>query len=123
MDEDRIKEVARDKLPWFYRQILKVPKFRFLESYGGIFWCIVIPVSLCFYSYLNIFLLVLIPFPINIVLVAIIPTVVLIIFIRVGLDRVLRRLTHGQSGFEWNVEKTMKEYLNLLKKKEEKNKQ
>jgi hypothetical protein len=123
MDESKLKEFDRDKLPLFYRLILKIPGTDFLESSGGIFWGIIVPIFVALESFLNLFLLVFFPFPMNVILTAIIPTAVLIIFIRISLERFLNwwDSTFGESRFEWNVEETVQGYLNLLKKKEEKN--
>lgn len=123
MNESKFKKVDRDKLPWFYRLILKIPGTDFLESSGGIFWGIIVPLFITLESFLSLFLLLFFPFPINVILTAIIPVAILIIFISISLERFLNwwDLTFGESRFEWNVEKTTQEYLNLLKKKVEKN--
>ncbi|MGQ9507622.1 MAG: hypothetical protein ACUVTB_07215 [Candidatus Bathycorpusculaceae bacterium] len=51
---------------------------------------------------------------------SIIPVAVLIIFIRISLERFINwwNLNIGESSFKWNVEKTLQEYLALLKEKE-----
>jgi len=125
MDESKLKEVDRSKLPWFYKLILKIPRTDFLESAGGIFWSIIIPIFLVLDFFLTLFLLVSFPSPVNIILTAIIPIAILMIFIKITLERFLNwwDSTFGKSRFEWNVEKIAQEYLSLLKKKEEKNKQ
>jgi len=122
MNESGLKKVDRHKLPWFYKLILKIPGTDFLESSGGIFWGIIVPLFLVLEFYLNVFLLAFFPFPINIVLVGIIPITVLILFIKISLKRFLNwwDLAFGESGFEWNEER-LQEYIALLKKKEEKN--
>jgi hypothetical protein len=123
MNESKLKEVDRNKLPLFYKLILKIPGTDFLESSGGIFWSIIIPIFLSLEFFSSLLLLVYFPFPINIILTAIIPTIVFVVFIKISLERFLNwwDLTFGESRFKWNVEKTLQEYLSLLKKKEEKN--
>ena len=107
--------------PFFYRLILKDPTSNFLESSSsGVFWDIVVPIFLVLEFFLNLFLLVVFPFPINIVLTSIIPVAVLIIFIRISLERFINwwNLNVGENSFKWDVEKTVQEYLAMLKKKE-----
>jgi len=123
MNERKLKKIDRNKLPLFYRLILKIPGVDFLESSAsGVFWGIVVPIFLGLEFFLNLFLLLFFPFPINIVLTSIIPVAVLIIFIRISLERFINwwNLTVGGRSREWNVEETMQEYLALLKKKEKK---
>ena len=125
MNESKLKEVDRSKLPWFYKLILRIPGTDFLERSGGIFWGIIVPIFLMLEVYLTFFLLLFFQFPINVFLVGIIPTAILIIFIRINLERFLNwwDSTFGKSRFEWDAEKIVQEYLSLLKKKEEKNEQ
>lgn len=124
MNENKSKEFSMDKLPWFYKLILKIPGTDFLESAGGIFWGIIVPIFMSLDVYLTLFLLVFFPFPINVVLIATIPITILLIFIKIILERFINwwNSVFGKSRFEWNVEKAVQEYLSLLKKKEEKNK-
>jgi hypothetical protein len=123
MSEQKLKKIDKSKLPFFYRLILKVPGANFIESASsGIFWAIIVPIFLVLEFFLNFFLILLFPFPINMVLTSIIPVAVLIIFVRISLERFINwwNLNVGESSFEWNVEKTMQEYLAMLKEKEQK---
>jgi hypothetical protein len=122
MSEQKLKKIDKSRLPFFYRLILKVPGANFLEnSSSGIFWGIVVPIFLVLEFFLSLFLLLLFPFPINIVLTSIIPVAVLMIFLRISLERFINwwNLNVGESSFKWNVEETMQEYLAMLKEKEE----
>jgi len=124
MSENKLKQIDKNKLPWFYRLILKIPGANFLEnSSSGVFWGIVVPVFLVLEFFLNFFLLLYFPFPLNLVLTATIPVAVLLIFVRISLERSINlwNLAVGNPNREWNVEKTLQEYLALLKKREEKN--
>lgn len=125
MNENKSKEFSMDKLPWFYKLILKIPGTDFLESAGGIFWGIMVPIFMSLDAYLTLFLLVFFPFPINVILIATIPITILLIFIKIILERFINwwNSVFGKSRFEWNVEKAVQEYISLLKKKEEKNEQ
>jgi len=124
MDEDKLEEIHKDKLPWFYRLILKLPGVKFLENVSsGVFWGIVVPILLVLEFFLSMFLLLVFPFPTNIILAAIIPVGVLLIFMRIFLERFINlwNLTVGKSSSEWNIEKTMQEYIALLKKRKKRN--
>lgn len=123
MNESELKKVDRNKLPWVYRLILKIPGTDFLETTGGIFWGIIVPIFGALEFMLSLILLVFFPFPINIILTGIIPTILFIVFIRISLERFLKwwDSAFGKSGFEWNVEERLQEYLTMLKKKKDKN--
>jgi hypothetical protein len=121
MSEQKSEKIDKSRLPFFYRLILKVPGADFLESSSsGVFWGIVVPIFLVLEFSLNLFLLLSFPFPINIILTSIIPVAVLIIFVRISLERFINwwNLNAGEGSFKWNVEKSMQEYLAMLKKKE-----
>jgi hypothetical protein len=122
MSEEKLKKIDKNKLPFFYRLILKVPGANLIgSSSSGIFWAIVVPIFLVLEFFLNLFLLLYFPFPINIVLTSIIPVAILIVFVRISLERFINwwNLNVGESSFKWNVEETMQEYLAILNKKEE----
>ena len=122
MNKGKAKKVDRDKLSWIYKLILKIPGTDFLESAGRIFSGIIIPVFGTLEFFLSLFLLFSFPFQTNIFLAGIIPITLLIVFIRINLERFLNwwDSAFGESRFEWDVEKTMQEYITLLEKKEEK---
>jgi len=122
MSEQELKKIDKNKLPFFYRSILKVPGANLIESASsGIFWAVIVPIFIVLEFFLNLFLLLYFPFPINIVLTSIIPVAILIVFIRISLERFINwwNLNIGESSFKWNVEETMQEYLTMLNKKEE----
>jgi len=122
MSEQELKKIDKSKLPFFYRLILKVPGANLIESASsGIFWAVIVPIFIVLEFFLNLFLLLYFPFPINIVLTSIIPVAILIVFIRISLERFINwwNLNIGESSFKWNVEETMQEYLTMLNKKEE----
>ncbi|MEM0058225.1 MAG: hypothetical protein QXG58_06700 [Candidatus Bathyarchaeia archaeon] len=119
MAEDEPREIGERDIPWFYRLILKIPGTEFLENAGGVFWAILMPIFLMMEFFLSIFLLVAFPFPINIVLVSIIPTITLVLFVKVSLKRFINwwNANFGESCFEWNVEKTLDEYISILERR------
>jgi hypothetical protein len=111
-------------LPWYYRVLLKIPGGDFLANVSsGIFWAIVVPIFLLLYAFINLTLLVAFSFPLNILLAAIIPTTLLLIFVRMSLFRFLLWWNESvvKTSLEWNVEKRLEEYLAMMKKKEEQN--
>jgi len=123
MSEAKVKKIGRDKLPWFYRLILKIPGADFLvSSSSGVFWAIVVPVFLVLEFFLSIFLILIFPFPVNVLLTAIIPIVVFMIFIKVSLERFMNWWDSivGESSLEWDVEKRTREYVAFLEKRKEK---
>jgi len=121
MSVSDLKKIDKTKLPWYYRLVLKIPGTSFIEDASGVFWSILVPIFMIFEFFLSMFLLLMFPFPANIVLTAIIPTAVFLAFIRITLERFINwwNLTIGKSSFEWNIEKTMQEYIASLKKKEQ----
>jgi hypothetical protein len=123
MSEDKLKEINKEKLPWFYRLILKLPLVYLVENASGVFWSIVAPIFLILEFFLSMALLLFFPFPTNIILTAIIPVVVFLIFVRISLERFINlwNLIVGKSGFKWDIEKIMQEYIALLKEKEKEN--
>ncbi|MEM2779770.1 MAG: hypothetical protein QW791_02695 [Candidatus Bathyarchaeia archaeon] len=66
----------------------------------------------------ELFLLISFSFPINIILVSVIPTIMLALFVKISLRRFLNwwNANFGESRFNWNIEKALDEYLSILKK-------
>jgi len=121
----KLEKFDKRKLPLIYRIILKLPKpsIDFLPDVSqGIFWAIVVPLFLLAEFFISLILLVTFPFPANILLISIIPTVVFLIFVRIMLERFLNLLNAamGQQGLEWNIEKVTKEYFDIIEKRKSK---
>jgi hypothetical protein len=121
MSDNKVKRINMKELPWYYKLVLKIPGTDFLENAGGIFWGVITPTFLILEFFLSIFLMISSPFPINLVLTSIIPISTFMIFLKITLDRFINwwNAIFGNSGFVWNVDKTLQEYVNLLKKQEE----
>ena len=119
MSVEKPSKIEKSRLPRFYRLILKVPGADLLENISsGIFWAVVVPIFTIAEFSLTIFLLLLLPFPINIVTVLIVPAMLLLMFIRISLERFLNWWALSISdSLEWNIDKTMPEYLEMLRKK------
>jgi hypothetical protein len=121
MGDNEVKRINRKGLPWYYKLVLKIPGTGFLENASGIFWGVITPTFLILEFFLSIFLMISFPFPINLVLTSIIPVSTFTIFLKITLDRFINwwNAIFGNSGFVWNVDETLQEYVNLLKKQEE----
>jgi len=117
--EDILRRIEAKDLPWFYRLILKVPGTSFLESAGGIFWGVLIPIFLMGEFFLSLYLLLSFSFPVNVILTSVIPAVSFALFVKISLKRFINwwNATFGEPGFKWDVEKAVEEYVNLLKRK------
>lgn len=123
-NEEKFEKIDKSRLPLFYRLILKIPCADFLESCSsGVFWAVIVPIFLFLELFLNMYLLLFFPFPINIVLASMIPIIVFIVFLRISLERFIRWWNSevAGTGFQWNIDKTVGEYLDLLKKKKKNN--
>lgn len=116
----KTEKIDRRKLPLVYRLILKLPmpSLDFLPQVShGIFWAVIVPIFMVLESYLALVLLLTFAFPTNIVLAGAIPGIILIFFLRIQFERFINwwNATIAQQGFEWNVEKATREYLDLQK--------
>ncbi|MEM1551159.1 MAG: hypothetical protein QXH03_00625 [Candidatus Bathyarchaeia archaeon] len=120
--EDELRRIEEKDLPWFYRLILKIPGTDFLEGAGGIFWGILVPIFLMGEFLLSLYFIVTFRFPLNILLVLIIPTATFILFVKISLKRFINwwNATFGEPGFKWDIERSMKEYLDLLRRRKQK---
>jgi len=120
MSESEVREIRERDLPWFYRLILKIPGAEFLENAGGLFWAIIVPAFLTMEFFLSLFLILSFPFPVNVILVSIIPSAALVLFVKVTLKRFINwwNANFGESRFEWNIEKALDEYLSMLGRNE-----
>ncbi len=121
MSDQLDKKIEIDDLPWYYKAIMKIPSANILvDVSSGIFWGLFVPAFFTLYGFLNLFLLLSFSFPVNAILAAMIPTVTLIMFVRISLERFIIwwNTTVAKSGFEWNVDKSVEEYLAKIKKSE-----
>jgi hypothetical protein len=117
----------KDKLPWFYRFLLKIPFVRAATVFGeyeGLYWALVLPLLLLMEFLLSFYLLLCFPFPVNIIATGVIPTLTLIIFIRVQLERFLSLVsTMTQTVRKWDVAEVVEDYVRLLEAQKRKRKQ
>ena len=118
---ERRRTIDRNQLPLFYRIILKIPGANLIESASGAFWAICVPIFIFLDTLANLWLLMAFNFPTNIILMAIVPTIALILFIRIDFERFINfwNLNFLKSS-EWNIERAVQEYADLTRKKEDK---
>jgi hypothetical protein len=114
-------KIQKGKLPLIYRLFLKlpVPSLDFLpDFFQGIYWVIIMPIFLTLEFFLSLFLLVSFSSPANILLTCSIPTVVLIIFLRISLERFINwwNAIAGEQNREWNLRKAVENYIVVLEK-------
>jgi hypothetical protein len=110
------QKIHEGSLPWLYRLLLKLPGVGRIETAPGLFWVLVVPILLFLNILLSLVLLLTFPFPVNILLVAIVPASLLVVLLRLGLERFINlwNLIVAASTVEWNVEKSAREYVELL---------
>jgi hypothetical protein len=110
------QKIHEGSLPWFYRLLLKLPGVGRIETAPGLFWVLVVPILLFLNILLSLVLLFTLPFPVNILLVAVVPASLLVVLVRLGLERFINlwNLIVAASAVEWNIEKATKEYVELL---------
>jgi len=115
-----LSKVDASKFPILYRLILKIPFITRIEGASGIYWGLIVPLLLLLNMMLSLYVVFAFPFPINIILVGIIPLIVLVVFIRVSLKRFINfwNFRIARSQFTWDFDESVREYLTLLKKKE-----
>lgn len=116
----------RKDLPLLYRFLLRVPKLS-LENFQmeseGIFWAVIVPIMLIGDVFLNLVLLVFLPFPFNYLSVTFITLIVAILVLRIHLERFLntRKAILGEGYFHWDLDKALQEYLLVLQKRKNSN--
>ncbi len=111
-------------LPLFYRVVLKFPKLS-VESFSaerqGLFWAVGLPVFVICYVFLNILLLIFLSFPYNYVIVLALGILYAMFIIRILVERELssKRAIVRSAYFRWQIDKSLQDYLHLIKNDEE----
>jgi hypothetical protein len=121
---ENLEEIDESKLPFFYRTILKIPLpslNSLSDTFQGLFWAIIAPVSLVAVFFASLLLLTCLPSPFNIIAVIAVPSVFILVFLRVSIERFIRgwNALIGVSTKERAVEKLLNEYLEILKEQEQ----
>jgi hypothetical protein len=124
MEKEKFEKIDREKLPLFYRLLLKVPipsiSSSLIDIPSGIFWAVIFPIFLFLDFFLNIYFLVGFSFPINIFLVCVVPVAILVIFVRVTIDRFISWWNSAVVGgyTQHELKKVLQEYLALRENKD-----
>jgi hypothetical protein len=124
MEKEKFEKIDREKLPLFYRLLLKVPipsiSSTLIDISSGIFWAVIFPIFLFLDFFLNIYFLVGFSFPINIFLVCVVPVAILVIFVRVTIDRFINWWNSAVVGgyTQRELKKVLQEYLALRENKD-----
>jgi hypothetical protein len=123
MEQEKFEKIDREKLPLFYRLLLKVPIPSISTSIdisSGIFWAVIFPIFLFLDFFLNIYFLVGFSFPINIFLICVVPVAILVIFVRVTIDRFINWWNSAVVGgyTQRELKKVLQEYLALRENKD-----
>lgn len=116
-----LKKLDKSRLPFVYKLVLRIPVpslDSFPSVFQGIIWAIGVPIFIVLFFISTLFSLVYFPFPINIILTAILPSLIFLMFLRVILERFLKQWNAmiEEPTLEWNVEELIDEYIDLLKK-------
>jgi hypothetical protein len=120
--EKKLERIDRGKLPLFYKLILKIPIpaiSTFIDIPSGIFYAIIFPIFVFLDFFLNIYFLIGFNFPVNILLVCVVPVAILVIFVRVTADRFINWWNSSVVGeyAQREVKKIFEEYVALLENK------
>jgi hypothetical protein len=121
--ETKFRKIDRNELPVFYRVILNVPVPAFFKSINvpsGIFWAMILPLAIFFSVFLNIYLLLLLSFPINIIMVCILPALTFLVLVRVTANRFIDWWNSAVVGgyVQQEIKKVLDEYIALREKKQ-----
>lgn len=121
--DDRLEKIDKEKLPLIYKIILKLPfpeNIRSINIPSGIFWVIILPIAMILDFYLNVYFIVGLSFPLNIIMICTVPLVILVIFVRATADRFINWWNSAVVGgyVQREVKKVLDEYITMRKKKE-----
>jgi len=121
MSQTDAKKIDRKKLPLIYRILLEIPGANFFGNCSsGVFWAIIVPIFVVVEYSITMISLVAFTFPVNILAAATIPTLVLLVFARISLERSINwwNIAVGENTTR-NIDETMPEYLDLVNKQKE----
>jgi hypothetical protein len=120
--EVKFQRIDRNKLPFFYRVLLKIPIPAIELSVNipsGIFYAIILPIFLFLDFFGNIYFLIGFSFPLNVLLFCVVPFVFLVIFVRVNADRFIDLWNSSVVGgfTPREIKEVLQEYLALRENK------
>jgi hypothetical protein len=109
----------RKDRPLWLKIILKVPKLSlegFSDRLQGLFWAVILPMLLMLFFCTSVYVVACFSFPFNMVLLASLYIVVGALILRILIERALtseEAILH-EVDFRWDVERSFKEYLDVL---------
>jgi len=108
-------------MPWYYRLVLRLPKLsieEFSEVFQGLFWVLFLPLLIVCNFFLGLVLFLFLPVPVNFIMVGAITLVLFIIFVKTQLERFINAWDAmiKKEPIEWNIDKTLQGYIELLQK-------
>jgi hypothetical protein len=115
-------EDETEKLGLIYKILLRFPKLS-LENLPnvlqGLFWVIILPIFLLCEFFLNFYLLLALPFPLNLVLAVGVNLLLVVAMLRVMLERSLNafKMLFYPHRMDKDVTQLVQEYISLLRKK------
>lgn len=106
------------RLPLTYRVLLKLPVPRVPEFFYNLPWIIIVRLSIFFYVFVAMTLLLAFPFPANIILAVSGPAIITVFLARIQMGREINFMNGrvAQEGYEWDIDKTLKEYFDLMER-------
>ncbi len=123
-DGEKLEKLDESKLPLFYRLILKIPLPNLdslPDAVQGLFWVIVAPVSVVVASFVSMLLLTVLPSPFNVAAVILVPSIFMLVFLRLSVERFVRgwNAMVDTPAADRDVAKLVNEYVTMLKDQEE----
>jgi|SRR5271157_625322 len=114
--DNRLEKIDRKKLPFIYKVILKLPfpeTSKSINVPSGIFWAIIVPIAMILDFYVNIYFIVKLSFPINVIMICTVPFAILVIFVRATADRFINWWNSAVAGgyVQREIENVLDEYL------------
>jgi hypothetical protein len=115
-------EDETEKLGLIYRILLRFPKLS-LENFPyvlqGLFWVIILPTFLLGEFFLNFYILLALPFPLNLVVAVGVDLLFIVAMLRVMLERALNafKMLFYPSHMDKDVTQLVQEYISLIRKK------
>ena len=115
------QKVHGSMLPFAYRLLLRLPGVSRLEWASGVFWVLVVPILVFLNMLLTLVLLIMVPFPFNLLLASVVPASVFVVLVRLGLERFINlwNLLVASSTVEWDITRSTKEYVEMVKRQEQ----
>ena len=120
--EKRLERIDRKRLPLFYRLVLKIPMpavFTSVNIPAGIFWAIIVPIFIFLDIFADMYLLLALSFPTNVVMVCAVPIATLLIFVRLNADRFIDWWNSAVVGgyTQRELKQVLTEYMALREQK------